>query len=112
MEMRLSNNDSSLSSQFDDSDEKQIDISDNTYDPSINIEEIDHTKKLKAELFSILNTKFDDRTKYIIHNRYLSDKSMTLSDLSQKLGISLERVRQIESKALNSLSSKLKKYKQ
>ena len=64
------------------------------------------------ELFSILNTKFDDRTKYIIHNRYLSDKSMTLSDLSQKLGISLERVRQIESKALNSLSSKLKKYKQ
>jgi len=112
MEMRLSNNDSSLSSPFDDSDEKQIDISDNTYDPSINIEEMDHTKKLKAELFSILNTKFDDRTKYIIHNRYLSDKSMTLSDLSQKLGISLERVRQIESKALNSLSSKLKKYKQ
>ena len=33
MEMRLSNNDSSLSSKFDDSDEKQIDISDNTYDP-------------------------------------------------------------------------------
>ena len=37
---------------------------------------------------------------------------MTLSDLSLKLGISLERVRQIESKALNSLSSKLKKYRQ
>ena len=109
--MRLSNNDSSLSSKFDNSDEKQIDISDNTYDPSLNVEEMDHNKKLKAELFSILDTKFDDRTKYIIHKRYLSDKSMTLSDLSLKLGISLERVRQIESKALNSLSAKLRKYK-
>ena len=55
MEMRLSNNDSSLSSVFDDSDGKQIDISDNTYDPSINVEEMDHAKKLKTELFSILD---------------------------------------------------------
>ena len=99
MEMRLTNNDSSLSSQFDDSGERQIDISDNKYNPSVNIEEIDHNKKLKAELHNILDTKFDDRTKYIILNRYLSDKSMTLSDLSLKLGISLERVRQIESQA-------------
>ena len=72
---------------------------------------MDHNKKLRAELFRILDSKFDDRTKYIIHKRYLSDKSMTLSDLSLKLGISLERVRQIESKALNSLSEKLRKYK-
>ena len=72
---------------------------------------MDHNKKRRAELFSILDAKFDDRTKYIIHKRYLSDKSMTLSDLSLKLGISLERVRQIESKALNSLSEKLRKYK-
>jgi RNA polymerase sigma-32 factor len=112
MEMRLTNNDSSLSSKFDDSDEKQIDISDNTYNPSINVEEEDYDKKLKSELYSILDSKFDDRTKYIINNRYLTEKAMTLSDLSLELGISPERVRQIESKALNSLSTKLKKYKQ
>jgi RNA polymerase sigma-32 factor len=112
MEMRLTNNDSSLSSKFDDSDEKQIDISDNTYNPSINVEEKDYDKKLKSELYSILDSKFDDRTKYIINNRYLTEKAMTLSDLSLELGISPERVRQIESKALNSLSTKLKKYKQ
>ena len=112
MEMRLTNNDSSLSSKFDDSDEKQIDISDNTYNPSINVEEEDYDKKLKSELYSILDSKFDDRTKYIINNRYLTEKAMTLSDLSVELGISPERVRQIESKALNSLSTKLKKYKQ
>ena len=112
MEMRLTSNDSSLSSQFDGSDEKQIEISDSTYDPSKNIEKMDHNRKLKAELYSILDTKFDERTRYIVYNRYLSDKSMTLSDLSSKLGISLERVRQIESKALNSLSTKLKKYRQ
>ena len=51
----------------------------------------------------------DDRSAFIIRSRWLSEKKTTLSDLSKSLKISLERVRQIESEALNYLRKDLQK---
>lgn len=51
----------------------------------------------------------DDRSAYIIKSRWLSDKKATLSELSKALNISLERVRQIETEALNFLRKDLQK---
>ena len=67
-----------------------------------NNEEKIYRNKIFHESMSIL----DERQKDIIIARYLSDKKLTLEDLSRKYGISKERVRQIEESAIK----KLKKF--
>jgi RNA polymerase sigma-32 factor len=44
-----------------------------------------------------------DRELRIVRDRRLSDETVTLEDLGEKLGISKERVRQIENRALEKL---------
>lgn len=51
----------------------------------------------------------DERSAFIIKSRWLADKKKTLSELSKILNISLERVRQIETDALNILKKNLKR---
>ena len=57
--------------------------------------------KLLKESFSILN----DREKAILLNRKLTENPMTLQELSEKYGISMERVRQIEEQAVKKIQS-------
>ena len=63
-------------------------------------QEADFKKKV---LYSCLN-KLNDREQYIIKNRMLSDKGITLEEIGTKFNISRERVRQIEKKAFEKLS--------
>jgi RNA polymerase sigma-32 factor len=52
--------------------------------------------------------QLDDRSRHIVQSRWLADDSgATLQDLADEYGISAERVRQIEAKALKSLRSYL-----
>ncbi len=44
-----------------------------------------------------------DRDRYIIERRHLQDTPATLKDLAETLGVSIERVRQLESRALKKL---------
>ena len=52
-----------------------------------------------TQLYEALK-QLDERSRDIIYDRWLSDKKLTLHELADKYGISAERVRQIEQKAM------------
>jgi RNA polymerase sigma-32 factor len=68
-------------------------------------EELDQRQKLLANAMQGLNPRERD----IIVARRLSDNPVTLEDLSQKLKISRERVRQIEVRAFEKLQQNMKR---
>ncbi len=70
------------------------------------------TDKLHTEGIQLALNKLDDRSKDIIFSRWLLDekKQLTLMDLAQKYNISIERVRQIEVKALQTMRDSLQNY--
>ena len=61
-------------------------------------------QKILYQCLSLLN----EREQYIIKNRMLSDAPVTLEEIGEKFAISRERVRQIEKKAFDKLSEKVK----
>jgi RNA polymerase sigma-32 factor len=58
----------------------------------------------KQELTKALAT-LRERDRFIIERRHLQDTPMTLKDLAELLGISIERVRQLEARALKKLQA-------
>lgn len=59
-------------------------------------------KKLQAALEAL-----DDRSREIVYGRFISDESRTLEDLGSEFGISAERVRQLERRALLDIKESL-----
>ncbi|MDQ6987597.1 MAG: sigma-70 family RNA polymerase sigma factor, partial [Mariprofundaceae bacterium] len=47
--------------------------------------------------------RLPERDRMIVERRHLADNPATLKDLSEELGISIERVRQLEARAMNRL---------
>jgi RNA polymerase sigma-32 factor len=47
----------------------------------------------------------DDRARDIVQSRWLYDEKMSLKDLAERYGVSIERIRQVEAKALKSMQS-------
>ncbi len=73
-------------------------------DPSELLESSDwdsHTRSLFANAMSTL----DERSKDILACRWLVDEKATLQELAGKYGVSAERIRQIESNAIDKLKS-------
>ena len=107
MEKRMSGQDIGFDLSSNDDDEtnyspNQFLESDETEDPSELLENADwdnHTQTLVTNAMSTL----DDRSKDILACRWLVDKKATLQDLAAKYGVSAERVRQIESNAIEKL---------
>jgi RNA polymerase sigma-32 factor len=66
----------------------------------------DETRERRAILMKSLNV-LNDREKSIILDRRLKEPPLTLEQLSEKHGISRERVRQIENKAIDKLKDKV-----
>ena len=62
-------------------------------------EEMEQRKDLLQDSIKILN----EREREILHSRRLTDKPITLEELSKKYKISRERIRQIENKAFEKL---------
>ena len=69
----------------------------------------DETRERRAILIKSL-TVLNDREKSIILDRRLKEPPLTLEQLSEKHGISRERVRQIENKAIDRLKDKVEEY--
>ena len=104
MESRLTGGDLHLNQKVD--NESENDLMDLLQDERQNPEESYEDFNDKIVKRNYINTAIDslnEREKTIINLRKFREKSITLDELGQKLKISKERVRQIETKALEKL---------
>jgi len=105
MNRRLEGNDQSLNAPIGnngDEGEWQDWLVDKNLDQELSLsrkQEIEERKELMHNSMGVLNK----REKEILNARRLSEKILTLDDLSKKYKISRERIRQIESKAFEKL---------
>lgn len=106
MNLRLSYTDKSLNTPISADDENSGDILDMVASEEENQEYIlGESQELarKRRLFSMAMTNLNEREREIISARRMSDNPTTLEDLSQSYGISRERVRQIENRAMEKM---------
>jgi RNA polymerase sigma-32 factor len=110
MNRRLSGGDASLNATVSADGEGTAQWQDWLEDESANTaedyeanDELDARRELMAEAMEVLN----DREKDILVQRRLSEKAITLEDLSGQYSVSRERIRQIEVRAFEKLQSKM-----
>lgn len=110
METRLSGNDFAYdySADANESEEEFFApasyVEDSNSDFALALEEQDNSRMINLSLKNALE-QLDDRAKFIIQNRWLNDDKLTLQELSEYLGVSLERVRQLEKQALTKIKN-------
>ena len=71
--------------------------------------ELKQEREQKSRILKEALAKLSERERYIVKNRMLTETPETLEELGQKFNISRERIRQIEKKAFEKLSSYVKK---
>lgn len=106
MDMRMNASDRQLNAPMgEDGDAQWLDSLADTRDTQdVLLEQHDdysQKRALMTEAFGTLN----ERERRIIETRQLADEPMTLEELSQEFGVSRERIRQIETRALEKLTS-------
>lgn len=110
MNRRLSNPDSSLNAPLKSSGEGEGEwqdwLADDRDDQETILAQSQEMNQRHQMLVSAMS-KLNSREREIIVERRLKDDPMTLEDLSQRFGISRERVRQIEAKAFEKLQKTL-----
>ncbi len=116
METRLTGQDMALEPMSDDGDDDYGPIS---YLAAHNAEptqvlERRHTDRLQGEGIEQALASLDARSRRIIESRWLRDESeggtLTLHDLADEFGVSAERIRQIEVKAMQKMKAALAEY--
>ena len=93
------------------SDEDDSERMDMIVDKRQNVEEAVSSRQeagFKKKVLHDCLSKLNEREQYIIKNRMLSDNGVTLEEIGAKFNISRERVRQIEKKAFEKLSTMVK----
>ena len=109
MEARLSSHDLSYDGAADADDDEvgtapAAYIADKRMEPGRELEQEDAATDRRERLYAALD-HLDNRSRDILQARWLGDDKMTLQDLADKYGVSAERIRQIEKKALSRLRS-------
>jgi RNA polymerase sigma-32 factor len=74
----------------------------NNADPAIEVEN-EEWEESSTERLSVALEKLDERSRSILKRRWMTDDKATLHELADEYGISAERVRQVESNAINKL---------
>ena len=108
MDSRLQNSDTSLNNLISEDGEEEVSSKIAANEESQEQIAIDNQEKLQREkllreAFLVLN----EREKDILIKRQMSEVSMTLEELSQAYSISRERIRQIESAALEKIKKEI-----
>ncbi len=108
MESRLTGGDLHLNQKVDNETENDLMslLADERQNPEESFEEF-NDKNIKKDFINKAIDTLNEREKIIIRLRKFREKSITLDELGQKLKISKERVRQIETKALEKLKRSL-----
>lgn len=112
MATRIGARDVSLNAPAHSNDEGSTDILSNLADNKMNIEEGLERLEFRRRGYELLRKHLEalpERDREILKARRLSDPVVTLESLSQKYGISRERVRQIEERAYKKLSDAILK---
>ena len=79
-------------------------LGDSRYDPEVVIGNNEYQQQQQQKLGVALD-KLDERSKDIITRRWLSDDKPTLHDLADEYGVSAERIRQIEKRAMETMKN-------
>ncbi len=110
MNRRLSGGDSSLNAPVKGESEAEWQdwLTDDSLDQETRLAETEEMEERHALLTSALG-ELSEREREIIVARRLEDNPQTLEELSQKYGVSRERVRQIEVKAFDKLQTAMKR---
>jgi len=106
MEMRLAGQDLSLEPAVDDDEDTYAPIAylADPHDEPSRVIEAEQTSRLRRQGLSTALAALDPRSRRIIEARWLREKdSATLHDLAAEFGVSAERIRQIEAKALQKM---------
>jgi RNA polymerase sigma-32 factor len=111
MEQRLTGGDVSLEPAGDDSDETFVSpiayLADSAEGPSDTYER-EQVETLKAEGLTRALESLDARSRRIVQTRWLDEANpKTLHELAAEFGVSAERIRQIEAKALQKMKKEL-----
>ena len=109
MDARFAGGDVALEASSDDEDHGFAPIAfltDNRNEPTRVLEARAHDR-LQDEGLSEALGALDDRSRRIVETRWLSDEPATLHELAAEYGVSAERIRQIEVKALQKMKTSL-----
>jgi RNA polymerase sigma-32 factor len=118
MEMRLSGNDVALERRTEDGEEEFAPIAylaDNGSEPVQVLERREYDRMQTDGVRAALAT-LDERSRRIVEARWLNEDpdgnvgTATLHDLANEFGVSAERIRQIEAKALQKMRGTLASY--
>lgn len=104
MEQRMSTRDLSLDTPFD--DDQELTPLELIQEDSPNQEEAlaeEEERRIKEKQVHSAMKKLNEKELYVIKNRIMADKPLTLQEIGNHLKLSRERVRQIESEALKKL---------
>lgn len=107
MEGRLSAHDTSFDAPVDEDEDSAYQAPANyleskSLDPVLQLEEQDWAEDSHKRLTDAM-LQLDDRSKDILHQRWLSDNKATLHDLAAKYAVSAERIRQLEKNAMKKI---------
>jgi len=113
MNMRLAGRDMALDGTPEDTDDEAVApiaylaADDETADPA-RVTEAEELRRLHTEGLARALTKLDERSRDIITRRWLAeDHEETLQQLADKYGVSAERIRQIEAKAMKQMRKEI-----
>ena len=109
MESRLSGRDIAFNTSFNgDGDEVEFSpeqhLGDSTCDPAVVVDREQHTAQVSEQLKAAF-ARLDKRSREIVQRRWLGDKRPTLHALADEYGVSAERIRQIEKRAMEKMKA-------